>query len=336
MSGGLLVEAVVGADAVADLAARVRGPVLTPGQEGYEEARAIQNGLIDRKPGLIVRCTGTADVVEAVNFAREHELLLSVKGGGHNVAGNCLNDGGVVIDLSAMRAVHVDPSARRARVGGGATWADVDRETQLHGLAAPGGVVSTTGVGGLTLHGGMGHLRRQYGLSIDNVVSVEVVTADGEVRTASESENEDLFWAIRGAGSNFGVDTWFEFALHPVGPVVMLCAPFYRLEDAPSVLPAWRDFMDEAPEEISSLAVLWSVQPSEPFPEELWGTPVVILGTVHCGDPDEGERAVQPLRELAEPVLRERAALAALRHPHMAPGRRDEQSRRSRHGVRSP
>jgi FAD/FMN-containing dehydrogenase len=182
--------------AIADFAARLRGSVIHPGNPAYDDARHVWNGLIDRRPALIVRPTGTADVVEAVNFAREHHLLLSVRGGGHNVAGNAVNDGGVVIDLSSMRGVFVDPARRTARVQGGATWGDVDRETQVHGLATTGGQVSTTGVAGLTLHGGLGVLHRKYGLTIDNLLSVEIVTADGQVRTASATEHPDLFWAV--------------------------------------------------------------------------------------------------------------------------------------------
>jgi FAD/FMN-containing dehydrogenase len=241
--------------------------------------------------------------VDAVNFAREQGLALSIKAGGHNVAGNAVNDGGIVIDLSQMRGVHVDPDSGTVRVQGGATWGDCDRETQLFGLAVPGGVVSTTGVAGLTLHGGLGHLRRMYGLSIDSLRSVDIVTADGQFRRASATENEDLFWAVRGAGSNFGVVTSFEFRAHPVGPMVMVGAIFYPLEDAPTILPAWRDFMASAPEELSSLAICWSVPPHEPFPPELHGTPVVVVAAAYCGAVEEGEKVVQPLRELAQPVV---------------------------------
>jgi FAD/FMN-containing dehydrogenase len=217
------------------------------------------------------------------------------------VAGNAVNDGGLVIDLARMRGVHVDPANRIAHVQGGATWGDLDRETQVFGLAAPGGLVSTTGVAGLTLHGGMGHLRSKHGLSIDNVRSVQIVTADGQLRTASATENEDLFWAVRGAGSNFGVVTSFEFQLHPVGPTVMLCAAIYRLEDAPGVLRRWRDYLAGLPDEFTPIAIFWSVPPG--FPEELVGTPVVILAGVYAGPVEEGERIVAPLRMLATPLL---------------------------------
>ncbi len=290
-------------EAVQAFAAAVRGAVLTPGDAGYDDARAIWNGLIDRRPALIVQCTGAADVVDAVNFAREHDLLLSIKGGGHNVAGNAVNDGGLVIDLSQMRGVHVDPSTRTVRAEGGALWGDCDRETQLHGLAVPGGVVSTTGVAGLTLHGGVGHLRRKHGLSIDNLLSVDIVTADGQLRRASATENEDLFWAVRGAGSNFGVVTSFEFQAHPVGPMVTVGAIFYPLDGARTVLPAWRDYMASAPEELSSIAICWSVPAHEPFPPELHGTPVLVVAAVYSGSLEDGETVIQPLRELAEPVI---------------------------------
>jgi FAD/FMN-containing dehydrogenase len=303
MAGRLATETQLDEQAVAGLAERVRGPVLRPDAPGYDEARSIWNGLIDRRPALIVQCSGAADVVDGVNFAREHGLALSIKAGGHNVAGNAVNDGGIVLDLSHMRGVTVDPAARTVRVQGGATWGDCDRETQLFGLAVPGGVVSTTGVAGLTLHGGLGHLRRKHGLSIDSLLSVDIVTADGQFRRASATENEDLFWAVRGAGSNFGVVTSFEFRAHPVGPTVMVGAIFYPLEDAPTILPAWRDFMAAAPEELSSLAICWSIPPHEPFPPELHGTPIVAVAAAYCGPVEEGERIVQPLRELAQPLV---------------------------------
>jgi FAD/FMN-containing dehydrogenase len=303
MTEGLATEALLDEQALAGLTATVRGPILTPGAPGYDEARAIWNGLIDRRPALIVQCSGAADVVDAVNFAREQGLALSIKAGGHNVAGNAVNDGGLVVDLSQMRGVHVDPDNQTVRVQGGATWGDLDRETQLFGLAVPGGVVSTTGVAGLTLHGGVGHLRRKYGLSIDNLLSVDIVTADGQFRRASPTENEDLFWAVRGAGSNFGVVTSFEFQARPVGPMVMVAAVFYPLTDAATVLPAWRDFMATAPEEVSSMAICWSVPPHEPFPPEIHGTPIVAVAAAHSGTVEEGERVMQPLRELGEPVI---------------------------------
>jgi FAD/FMN-containing dehydrogenase len=290
-------------EAIDQLQADFRGEVIGPGSPAYEETRRVRNGLIDRHPALIARCAGVADVVAAVNFAREHEMLLSIRGGSHNVSGAATNDGGIVIDLSGMRGVRVDPEARTVRVQGGATWGDVDRETQLFGLATPGGVVSTTGVGGLTLHGGWGWLRRKYGYCVDNLLSVDIVTADGAVHTASEAENADLFWAVRGAGSNFGVVTSFEFRLHPVGPEVAFAAPLYALEDAERVLPAWRDFMNEAPDEVSSSALFWSIPAVEAFPPELHGRAVHGLVAAYAGDAAEGERLLRPLRELATPLL---------------------------------
>ena len=288
--------------AIQDLRTRLRGVVVDQQHDDYDTARRLQNGLIDRRPAVIIRCSGTVDVVESVNFARDRGALLSTRGGGHNVAGNAMNDGGVVIDLSAMRGVHVDPASKTVRAAGGATWADVDRESQLFGLAVPGGVVSTTGIAGLTLHGGYGHLRRKFGLSIDNLLSVEIVTADGLVRTASANEHADLFWAIRGAGSNFGVVTSFQFRAHPVGPMVQLCAPFYALEDGAKALRAWRAFTAGAPDEVSSLAVVWSV-PDSSRSLQSWKSPVVILAAVHAGAPEDGARLMQPLREIAAPVL---------------------------------
>jgi FAD/FMN-containing dehydrogenase len=303
MTGQLATELPLDAEAVQAFVEALRGSVLRPGDQGYDDARMIWNGLIDCRPALIVQCTGAADVVDAVNFAREQNLLLSVKGGGHNVAGNAVNDGGLVIDLSKMRGVHVDASTQTVRAQGGALWGDCDRETQLFGLAVPGGVVSTTGVAGLTLHGGVGHLRRKHGLSIDNLLSVDIVTADGQLRRASASENEDLFWAVQGAGSNFGVVTSFEFQAHPVGPMVMVGAIFYPDDLARTVLPAWRNYMASAPEELSSLAFFWNVPPDEPFPPEHHGKPVVILAAVYSGSVEDGEPVVQPLRELAQPLI---------------------------------
>ncbi|MGZ6643476.1 MAG: FAD-binding oxidoreductase, partial [Solirubrobacteraceae bacterium] len=283
--------------------AGVRGAVLRPGDEGYDDARSIWNGLIDRRPALIVQCTGAADVVDAVNFARDQGLVLSVKGGGHNVAGNATNDDGLVIDLSGMRGVHVDPATAVVRAEGGATWGEVDRESQLHGLAVPGGVVSTTGIAGLTLHGGVGHLRRKHGLTIDSLLSVDIVTADGQLRRASATENEDLFWAVRGAGSNFGVVTSFEFQAHPVGPMVAVAAVMYPQENARELLAGWRDVMAGAPDELSSLALCWSVPAAEPFPPELHGRPIVLVAAAYCGSVQDGEPVVQPLRELGEPLI---------------------------------
>jgi FAD/FMN-containing dehydrogenase len=290
-------------EALQALAMQVRGRVVGPADGGYDDARRIWNGLIDRRPAVIVECSGTADVVDALQFARERDLAVSIRGGGHNVAGNAVNDGGIVIDLSKMIGVRVDPASGRVHAQGGATWADMDRETQLFGLAVPGGVVSTTGIGGLTLHGGAGHLRRKYGLSIDNLLSVDIVTADGVVRQASATENDDLFWAVRGAGSNFGVVTSFEFQSHPIGPMIMVAAVFYPQEEVKTLLPAWRDVVAAAPNELSSIALCWSIPPGEPFPEEHHGKPVVAIAGAYAGAVEDGEAVVQPLRELGEPLI---------------------------------
>jgi FAD/FMN-containing dehydrogenase len=222
--------------AIEELRLRLRGQLLQPGDQDYDLARLIWNGMFDKKPSVIVRCGGVADVMEAVNFARRHELLTAVRGGGHNSAGSGSCDGGIMIDLSRMNAVRIDPAARRAWVQGGATWGDLDREAQAHGLATPGGVVSSTGVGGLTLAGGLGWLRGKFGLSIDNVLSVDIVTADGHFRKASRTENTDLYWAVRGGGGNFGVVTSFEFQLHPIGPEVMFLGALYCADDAARVM----------------------------------------------------------------------------------------------------
>ncbi|MDZ7757535.1 FAD-binding oxidoreductase [Rhodohalobacter sp.] len=279
------------------------GDIITPEDKNYDQERQVWNGLIDKYPELIVKCRGTSDVIHAVNFARENNLQVSIRGGGHNVAGLAMVDDGLVIDLSDMRGVYVDTDSKTAIVEGGATWADVDRETQLYGLAAPGGVVSTTGVAGLTLGGGLGRLRKKHGLSCDNLRSVRIVTAEGNVLTANKHENEDLFWAVRGGGGNFGVVTSFEFNLHEVGPQVMFCLPMYPIEMAEKVLSVWRDFMVSSPDEVSSEALLWSIPDVEDFPEEARGKSIVGIPAMYSGDPDEGQRVLQPLREIGEPVV---------------------------------
>jgi FAD/FMN-containing dehydrogenase len=285
-----------------DFGGAVRGEVLTMNDDGYDGARSIFNGMIDRRPALIVRCTGVADVIHGVNFAREHRLLTAVRGGGHGVAGNAVCDGGLMIDLSLMKSVRVDPQARLAWVQGGAALGDVDHETHVFGLVAPGGVVSTTGVAGLTTGGGYGWLRGKLGMSIDNLRAVEIVTADGELRRASDTDNTDLFWAVRGGGGNFGVVTRFEFRLHPMPPQLMVCNPIYTAERARDVLHGWRAFMAKAPEEFTTEFFFWTIPDHPNFPEETHGQHVVIPCGVYFGPVEEGEKFVQPLRELA-PVL---------------------------------
>lgn len=297
-------EISIDATIVETLISGLRGTVVTQDSDEYDATRQLWNGAIDKRPALIIRCSGAGDVADAVNFAREHGILLATKGGGHNVAGNAMCDGGLVIDLSEMNDVYVNPTTRRARVAGGALLGDVDRETQAFGLAAPFGIVSLTGVAGLTLCGGIGWLRRKHGMAVDALVSVDIVTADGKLITASETENSDLFWGVRGGGGNFGVVTSFEFELYPIGPMVTFCAPFYRFdENAKDIMRGWRDFMDTAPDEISSSCLFWTIPPLPGFPEELHGIPVVITPALHTGSLEDGARLTQPLRELGEPIL---------------------------------
>lgn len=290
------------AAAIDSLQSGLRGEALTENDEGYDSARAVWNAMIDRRPQLIVRCRGIADVMDAVDFARNHDLPVSIRGGAHNVAGHAVCDGGVMVDLSLMRAVRVDPQARRARVEGGCTWGDVDRETQAFGLATPGGLISDTGVAGLTLAGGIGWLRSRYGLCIDNLISADVVTADGRLVTASTTENPDLFWALRGGGGNFGVVVSFEFALHPVGPMVMFAAPIYPLSAGSGPIRFWRDFLADKHSDVGSLVEFSTVPESEDFPDQFWGQRVYTIAAVFAGDADEGERVLQPLRERGELV----------------------------------
>lgn len=291
-------------EAIEALRASLRGSIVLPEDADYDAARLIWNGMFDKKPALIARCDGTADVIAAVNFAREQGLLTAVRCGGHNSGGSGSCDGGILIDLSGMNGVYIDPTTRRARVQGGATWGDFDREAQVHGLATPGGLISATGVGGLTLAGGLGWLRGKHGLCVDNLVSVDIVTADGTVHHASADENSELFWGVRGGGGNFGVITWFEFEVYPVGPEVMFLGAMYPAENAAEVIRGWRDFMATAPDEIGGTLVEFSTVPEDPeYPEETWGKKIIAVAGVWAGPADEGEAAVQPLRELGEPIL---------------------------------
>jgi FAD/FMN-containing dehydrogenase len=288
--------------AVEALRGAVLGAVFVEGDQGYGGARAVWNAMIDRRPAVIVRCKGSADVIAGVAFAREHGVPVAIRGGGHNVAGHAVCDDGVMIDLSAMRGVQVDPERRRARVEGGAIWRDVDRETQAFGLAVPGGLISDTGVAGLTLSGGIGWLRSRHGLTIDNLVSAEVVTADGRLLRASADENADLLWALKGGGGNFGVVTEFEFALHPAGPVLMFCAPLYPLSAGSGPIRFWRDFLADKSGDVGSL-IEFSTIPHDPdYPEQYWGERIYTVAAVYAGDADDGERLLQPLRELGDMV----------------------------------
>jgi FAD/FMN-containing dehydrogenase len=281
----------------------VDGPVIGPDDEGYDEARSIWNGAIDRRPACIVRCTGVADVVAAVRFARERDLLVAVRSGGHGVGGHALCDGGLVIDLSPMKGIRVDPAARTGRAEAGVLWGELDRETQLFGLATVGGIVTHTGIAGLTLGGGIGWLMRKHGATVDNLLSADIVTAQGEIVTASEEENPDLFWAIRGGGGNFGIVTSFEYRLHRVGPAVLAGPIFYLLDDAPEVLRFYRELIAAAPDELTTIFEL-SVAPPLPFlPEEVHGKPVVMVGACYAGPPDEGAEVVRPLKRFGRPIV---------------------------------
>ena len=288
--------------ALADFAAGLRGRLLTPEAPEYDAARAIWNAMIDRRPGLIVRCAGAADVIGAVRFASAHDLVLAVRGGGHNIAGNAVCDGGLVIDLSAMRSVRVDPQRRIARVEPGATLADFDREAQAFGLATSLGINSTTGVAGLTLGGGFGWLSRKLGLTVDNLLSADVVTAAGELLEASDSRNPDLFWAIRGGGGNFGVVSSFEFRLHPVGPNVLSGLIVHPLDEAPEVLRFYRDFAAAAPDELACWFVMRQAPPLPFLPPEWHGKEILALAACYCGEQAEGERVLKPLRAFGRPI----------------------------------
>jgi hypothetical protein len=285
------------------LAATMPGAVIAPDDAAYEEARHVWNGMIERRPALIARPKNAEGVGRAVRIAAEHHLPVAVRGGGHNVAGSAVIDGAIVIDLSAMRAVAVDPQARRVTAQGGALLGDIDSATQEHGLAVPVGVVSETGIAGLTLGGGLGWLRRKYGLSVDNLLRVEVVLADGRIVTADASENADLFWAVRGGGGNFGIVTSFEFQAYPVGPEVTMLVAFHPLDDGERALRFFRECMKTVPDELSSFAIVGGVPEAETFPEEARGRDALIFAAAWCGDPAEGERVIAPLRSVATPLV---------------------------------
>ena len=284
------------------LRSSVRGPVIGPDDEGYDDARRIWNGAIDRRPAYIARCTRVADVVAAVHFARERDVQVAVRSGGHGVGGHALCDGGLVIDLSPMKGIRVDPVTRTARAEAGVLWGELDRETQLFGLATVGGIVTHTGIAGLTLGGGIGWLMRKYGATVDNLVAADIVTAQGELVRASEEENAELLWGIRGGGGNFGIVTSFEYRLHPVGPDVLAGPIFYPLAEARDVLRFYREFIAAAPDELTTIFDL-SVPPPLPFvPAEVQGKPVVMVGACYAGSPDEGAEIVRPLKQFGRPL----------------------------------
>ncbi len=288
-------------DNIKDFKAITRGEVMLPGDHGYESARKVWNAMIDRKPGLIVRCIGTHDVIQAVNFARDNNLLVAVKGGGHNVAGNAVCDGGIMIDLSLMRSVRVNTTNKTVRVSGGCLLGDVDYETQLHGLAVSAGIVSHTGVAGLTLGGGFGWISRKYGLTVDNLISADVVTAEGKVLTASREENTDLFWGIRGGGGNFGIITSFKFKCAEIGTEVfsgMMIQPF---EDAKKYIQFHREYVRKLPDEMTVWMVVRHAPPLPFLPERLHGRMVVAIPFVYLGDRTTGEELIRPIREFGHP-----------------------------------
>lgn len=293
-------------DQLQQLCTQFEGPIILPGDADYEEARKVWNGLIDKYPAVIVRPLHNADVVAAVNFARENDLLLSLRGGGHNVAGHATNDGGMVIDFTLMRHISVDPVKRTALAEGGVTWGELDAEAQRYGLATPGGVYSKTGIAGLTLGGGYGYLRNKYGLSCDNLIGAELITAGGEIIKVSETENSDLLWGLRGGGGNFGVVTSFEYQLHPVGPEVMMV---FALHDTPTAddmaraIRLYRDFSLSAPDEVSTIMAIGQIPPDEHFPEELHGKRFTLLSGLYAGPVEEGKVILQPFLDFTEPLL---------------------------------
>lgn len=280
---------------LAELTARCSGVLLGPSDAGYDEARRLHNGMIDKRPALIVRCRGSADVADAIRFARRHGLDIAVRGGGHNVAGMAVCNGGLMIDLSLMKGIQVDPQARRVRAQGGVNWRELNRETQAHGLAVTGGVVSTTGIAGLTLGGGVGWLMGKHGLALDNLVAAEVVTASGEILAASEKDNPDLFWALRGGGGNFGVVTWFEYRLHPVGQMTsgLVAHPFERARE---VLRLYRDSTRSVPDELTLFSALLHAPDGS-------GAKLAAIVAGHSGTLADGETALRPIKQFGKPLM---------------------------------
>ncbi|MCK1463133.1 FAD-binding oxidoreductase [Bradyrhizobium sp. 2] len=292
----------LGSETLDALRQTLRGNLCLAQEAGYDEARTIWNAMIDRHPGAVVRCRGTADIIRAVRFAREHGLLLAVRGGGHNIAGNAVCEGGLLIDLSPMRSVRIDPARRTARVEPGATLGEFDKEAQAFGLATPLGINSTTGVAGLTLGGGFGWLSRKFGLAADNLTSTDVVTAEGEFVQASATENSDLFWALRGGGGNFGVVSSFEFRLHPVGPMVMSGLIVHPLTRARELLAGYRQIASKAPDELTVWVVLRQAPPLPFLPAEIHGKEILVFAVCYAGEEADGQRALEPLRALGEPI----------------------------------
>ena len=290
------------ASALESLRASLRGQVIVPSDQAYEDARRVWNASVDRHPAVIARCSGLVDVVRAVRFAQERDLVVAVRGGGHNVAGYGTCDGGLVIDLSPMRGISIDLAQRTIRVEAGATWGDVDHETQAFGLATTGGLVSTTGIAGYTLGGGFGWLMRKHGLACDNLLAAELVTAGGRVLRASTDENKDLFWGLRGGGGNFGIVTAFEFRLHPVGPWVIAGSIFFPGESAGDLLRFYRDWVQEAPDELTTAVNLAIAAPAPMLPEEIHGRRMAIVSGCYAGDLEDGTKAFRRLKEFGTPI----------------------------------
>jgi len=289
-------------DAVKILKGDLRGEILLPADKDYDQSRKVWNGMIDRHPALIVRCLGASDVMKSIKFAQDHGLTVSVRGGGHNVAGNAVCEGGLMIDLSKMKSVRVDPAKRRAQAEPGATWRQLDLETQAHSLALTGGLVSTTGIAGFTLGGGIGWLVRKYGLALDNLVSVDVVTAKAELVNASMTENSDLFWGVRGGGGNFGVVTSFEYELHPVGPIILGGLIAFRAEDGRELLKFYREYIKDAPDELTTLVVYLTAPPLPFLPKDVVGTHLIAIALCYCGNLQDGQKVLAPLRKFGKPV----------------------------------
>ncbi|HJS31269.1 MAG TPA: FAD-binding oxidoreductase [Alphaproteobacteria bacterium] len=299
LDGGL---AAIAESEIASLKGALRGALCLPGDPGYEEARTIWNATVDRRPAMVVRAAGAADVMHAVDFARTRKALLAVRGGGHNIAGNAVCDGGLMLDLSPMRSVRVDLKTKRAHVGPGATLGDVDKETQAFGLAVPVGVNSTTGIAGLTLGGGFGWITRKFGLTVDSLASVDIVTADGKLRHADAKENADLFWAVRGGGGNFGVVTSFEFELHDVGPQVLSGLIVHPLREAPKLLREFRKIVATAPDELTCWVVMRKAPPLPFIPAKWHGREVMVFALCYCGDAQSGEKSIAAIRALGAPI----------------------------------
>lgn len=280
----------------------IHGKIITKNDNQFDDARSLWNGMIDKKPAVIVKCKGAADVMKSVKFARAQQVPISVRGGGHNVSGKALCNDGVVIDLSPMRSVRVDPDRETVRAEGGATLGDIDQETQAFGLAVPMGVVSKTGVSGLALHGGFGFLTRKYGLTCDNIIAADVVIADGKLVTSDSGHNPDLLWALKGGGGNFGVVTSLEFQAYPIGPKVWLGLVFYPVDATNKVLHYLKKLNTESPDELYGLIMLWNAPHEDEIPEEYHGSPVCVLLVCYCGDPKKGEEAIRPARTIATPI----------------------------------